>query len=580
MAEDAGRDASISFTFEGRKIECRAGVSVAAALADAGEFHLRSTSNGDQRGLFCGMGVCQECRVNVDGQHGIRACMTAAKSGSEVCRDGVPEVVKGRRIGDTQNGVAANSETLAEPDLLVIGGGAGGLTAASIAAEAGADVVLLDERASKGGQYYKQPANNDLMHATLAGDSQIDDGRQLIERAAKSGAKVINSAEVWGAFAPAEFGVVDASGRKIYRPRQTIVATGAFERGLPVPGWTLPGVITTGAAQGMLRNYGTVPAGRIVIAGNGPLNLQIAQELQRAGADVQMVAELADISAIQWIANGLKMALNVPKFTFDGIAYLRALKKAGVPVNFGVCLTGVSRTANGLEAHIGRIGEKSTEQVAVIEADVICVGYGFQPSNEILRCLGCTHDFDAMRGHLVTERKESCETSVRGVYAVGDCAGFSGAPAAMQDGVIAAHAVVNALGLRVSEAHELELRCAKRERPRHRAFQNALWTLFKARRFSSQLATANTQLCRCESVSLGDVEAAMDDGATSLAGIKRRTRLGMGPCQGRYCAPIAADLLADRTGKPVDEYSFFAPRPPLKPVRIADLVGGGERHSR
>lgn len=568
MAKKSTADDTISFVFEDREIQCRAGVSVAAALANAREFELRTAGNDAMRGIFCGMGVCQECRVCIDGEHGVLACMTSAKPGMQIQRNHLPKVV-----ATTETGNSRVHDEVVEPELLVIGGGAAGLTAASIVAEAGVDVVMIDERNARGGQFFKQPSNEHLLLESLSHDKQIAGGRQLVERTNRSGAKVVSGAQVWGAFAPAEFGVLDDSGSTIYRPRRTIVATGAYERGMPVPGWTLPGVMTTGAAQGMLRNYGTFPAGRIVIAGNGPLNLQIALELKRAGADVRLIAELADASALTWITSGLKMAFNVPKLTFDGARYLRSLKKAGVAVRFGECLAGVTKSQEGLEASIGPIRGEVIDAAEKFEADVVCVGYGFQPSNEILRCLGCRHRFDETRGHLVTERSEECETTVPGIFAVGDCAGFRGAPAALQDGVIAAVAVLRSLNYEVSADHEAELRRAMRERPRHRAFQSALWTLFGARRFSTQLATANTVICRCENVTLGDVEAAVKDGAASIGGIKQRTRLGMGPCQGRYCAAVTADFLAAQTGQSIDEFSYFAPRPPLKPVRIGDIVG-------
>ena len=568
MRRKSGREGAVSFTFDGRKIECDAGVSVAAALSNEGEFHLRTSGEDDQRGVFCGMGVCQECRVTIDGVHGLRACMTSVRPGMAVQRGGIPALSTSHAEYQIQERPAA-----VEPELLVIGGGAGGLTAAAIAAEAGVDVVLLDERPSKGGQYFKQPAKQDLLHESLLDDTQIVTGRKLLERVVRSGAKIVNSAEVWGAFSPGEFAVLDGNGSTIYRPKKTIVATGAYERGVPLPGWTLPGVMTTGALQGMLRNYATVPKGRIIIAGNGPLNLQIALELKRAGADVRLVAELAKPSALTWIGSAFKMAMAVPRIATDGIAYLRGLKKAQVPVRFGECLLGITATPDGLEASIGRVRGDVVEPIESIAADVVCMGYGFQPSNEILRCLGCSHQFDDWRGHLVAERDDECETTLPGVYAVGDCAGLSGAPAAMQDGILSAVAVVRSLGYSVSAKHDAEYQRALRARPRHRAFQTALWTLFRAHRFSTQLATGVTTVCRCEAVTLDDIEAAVKDGATSLGGVKQRTRLGMGPCQGRYCASNAAEFLADRMGEAVDEYSFFAPRPPLKPVRIMDVVG-------
>lgn len=564
--ESEGTDA-ISFDFEGRAIKCRAGVSVAAALTGAAEYELREYGDGDMRGVFCGMGVCQECRVNIDGRHGIRACMTSAVSGMQVSRGNRHDATRGGRTDD-----ADRRSLVVEPELLVIGGGAGGLLAASIAAEAGVDVVLIDERTASGGQYFKQPANESLLPASLSGDKQIIDGARLVDRALKSGARIVNGAQVWGAFAPAEFGVLDGDCATVYRPKRTIVATGAYQSGLPVPGWTLAGVMTTGAVQGMLRNYGVVPPGRIVIAGNGPLSLQIALELKDAGADVRLVAELADASPAAWVRHGLKMAYHVPRLALDGIGYLAKLRKARVPVRYGTVLAEIRKSQHGLAADIKSAGS-GTREPETIEADIICVGYGFQPRNEILRCLGCRHRFDEARGHLVTERNEECETTLPGVYAVGDCAGFNGAPAALQDGVTAAVAAVRSLDYRVSARHEKELRRAIRERPRHRAFQSALWSLFAAPRLSTQLATEDTLICRCENVTLGDIEAALRDRAGSMSGIKQHTRLGMGPCQGRNCAAVAADLLAERTGQPIGEFSFFAPRPPLKPIRIADIVG-------
>ena len=565
--EPAGTE-TVSFVFEGREIQCRAGMSVAAALAEAGEFELRAAADGDMRGIFCGMGVCRECRVNIDGEHGILACTTSVRPGMQVRRDRLPEVTGGNYShGDERQ------NTVVEPELLVIGGGAGGLIAASIAAEAGVDVVLLDETTVRGGQYFKQPAKENLLHASLSGDRQIIGGGQLVKRALHSGARIVSGAQVWGAFAPAEFGVLGDDGNTVYRPRRTIVATGAYQGVLHVPGWTLAGVMTTGAAQSMLRNYGTVPPGRIVIAGNGPLNLQIARELKDAGADVRLVAELADASLMAWIINGLRMAYRVPRLALDGIGFLRDLKKTNVPVRFGAGLAAIRKTKHGLEVDIEPISSGVNHELETIAADVVCVGYGFHPRNEILRCLGCRHSFDQARGHLVTEKTEECETTVPGVYAVGDCSQFSGAPAALQDGIIAAVAVLRSLDYDVSANHEAELRQAIRERPRHRAFQSALWTLFDAPRLNTQLATEDTFICRCERVTLGHVEAALSDGAVSMSAIKQRTRLGMGPCQGRYCAQFAAELLAERTGQAVDEFSFFAPRPPLKPVRIADIVG-------
>lgn len=562
---------TIGIFFEGREIKCRAGMSLAAALTAAGERVLRHAGPGDSRGLFCGMGVCQECRMQVDGSSGVRACMTPVADSMRVFR--MPERVVPHDY-PAENGGDDRPEA---PDLLVVGGGPGGLTAASVAAEAaagtGADVVLVDERTALGGQFFKQPASATDLPASLVGDRQFERGRVLIERARRAGVRILGGTEIWGAFAPGEFGVSDRRGSWIMRPKSTIVATGAFERGVPISGWTLPGVMTTGAAQTLLRSYGALAGSRVLVAGNGPLNLQVALEMQRAGADVAAVLESAHLPGSAALADAARLFLASPGLAFAGLRYLTGLFMAGVPVLQRRVLKSIEAVDGGLEATLVRVGAEDGPAERVLEVDAVCVGYGFQPNNEILRCLGCRHDHDASRGHLATVRNEHCETSVAAVFAIGDCCGLGGAPAALEEGVIAACAAVRSLGLKLPVEIARQRDNAVRKLRRHRRFQAALWRLFDAPRYQTELAAPDTPVCRCEKVPLGDLVAALEQGDSTVAMLKRRTRLGMGPCQGRYCAPVAASMVERHTGRPADEFSLFAPRVPIKPVRIGDIAG-------
>ena len=154
--------------------------------------------------------------------------------------------------------------------------------------------MLIDERARPGGQFFKQPGEAHRFAATIAADAQVAEGRARIDRAHRAGVEIVSGAEAWGAFAPLTIGVTTPAQSLLFRPRRLIVATGAYERGVPVPGWTLPGVMTTGAAQTLLKTDGVLPGRRVVVCGNGPLNLQVALELARAGAEVVAVAELAE----------------------------------------------------------------------------------------------------------------------------------------------------------------------------------------------------------------------------------------------------------------------------------------------
>ena len=543
-------------------------MSLAAALAAAGEYGLRSVDGDESRGVFCGIGVCQECVVEVAGRGRVRACMTAVEDSMVVQRSG--RLASVSAAADTAPGVPAPD--VIKPDVLIIGGGAAGLTAAASLAGSDVDVVVLDERSAAGGQYYKQPISPERLHRSLTDDEQIREGSALLERARDSGARILSRSEIWGAFAPQEFVAIVNGATMQIRPKRTIVAAGAYERGLPLPGWTLPGVMTSGAAQTMLKSNGEIPGHRVLICGNGPLNLQIAAELSRAGAEVVAVTELAP-SPFTRVAAAMGMFAGDPALSLRGLGSLHALRRGGIRVLFKHGLHSVERAGNGLKAWIGGLDGAKVRRDKDFDVDVVCTGFGFQPNNEILRSLECRHDFDRARGQLTPVRNDDCETSVSGVYAIGDCCGLGGAPAAREEGIIAAAAVLRSLSANVPAALAAEETRARNRLQKHRRFQRGLWRMFDAPRLQSELADDATVICRCESVRLADVRDAITAGDVSIGAIKRRTRLGMGACQGRYCAPVAANMLAAHTGQEINEYSFFAPRVPFKPTPISSIVG-------
>ncbi|MBT8078093.1 MAG: FAD-dependent oxidoreductase [Gammaproteobacteria bacterium] len=573
MTERLSAGRTVHFDFEGQPIECADGMTLAAALTAAGEYRVRNSDDGQGRGIFCGMGVCQECRLVVDGQSGVRACMTRATKSMRVERQSAQA-----RVSSAEKPSLADEDLPVEmPELLVIGSGPAGLSAAATAAEQGIDVLLLDERVKAGGQYFKQPYAPDGTAPSLVGDPQIAAGRALIERARRAGVTMRSGVAVWGAFAPREFAVFDGTGSKLYQPGRAIIAAGAYERGLPLPGWTLPGVMTTGAAQTLLRSYSVLPGKRVLVAGNGPLNMQVALELQRAGADLVAVLELAPRPGLSQFPAAVRMALNAPGITRQGWQILKDLRALNVPVIHGHGLVSIGKSDGGLQVLVGKVGDAGIAGDRSFDVDVVCMGYGFQPNNEILRSLGCAHTWDAARGSLVTTRDADCATSVSGIYAIGDCCGLGGAHAAREEGIIAATAVVRSLGGELSPDLVREEQRARRRLRRHRAFQAALWQLFGARQYMAELALPDTEVCRCENVSRAQIEGVLREGNVSLAALKRRTRLGMGPCQGRYCAPVAAAMIAGYNDATPDEFSLFAPRVPFKPVRVTDIVTPSSR---
>jgi NADPH-dependent 2,4-dienoyl-CoA reductase/sulfur reductase-like enzyme len=203
------------------------------------------------------------------------------------------------------------------------------------------------------------------------------------------------------------------------------------------------------------------------------------------------------------------------------------------------------------------------------EVDALCLGYGFEPANELLRGLGCDHDFDPVRRQLVTRRDANGLTSIGGLYALGDCAGLGGGRATLEEGMIVGAAAAGSLGKPIAE-----MSAPRQDLARHRRFQSALWRLYAFDGYHASLAQRETLICRCEEVSFGEIEDALAEELTMIGAVKRRTRVGMGRCQGRYCGPVLDTLMSARLGYTRDDYSGFAPRVPIRPVRIADLAGG------
>jgi NADPH-dependent 2,4-dienoyl-CoA reductase/sulfur reductase-like enzyme len=553
-----------TFDFEGASIEAWPGESLGAALLSADVVGLRTTPRGEPRGLYCGMGVCGECRVVVDGVSR-RACMTAAAAGQRVTR------APARATPAPAAPVPAHP--VRTPDLLVVGAGPAGLSAACVAAAAGLEVLVADERKQAGGQYFKQPAAG-LAVDPLVLDAQFGEGRALAHSAMAAGATLTFDATLWSA-ATEEDGslellfLLDGAILPV-RPRRLLLATGAYERPWPVPGWTLPGVMTTGAAQTLLRAYATAPGRRVLIAGNGPLNLQVACELRRAGVEVVALAEQAPPP--RRIGAALAMASTAPGLVRDGVMQLASLARARVPVHYNHVLANVEGEERARAATLVRLGADGAPVPGSerrYEVDAICLGYGFLPQGEAARALGCR--FVALPGGgMAAERSDDGRSSVANVFIAGDGGGLGGARVAMAQGAAAGGAIAADLNAPNQDAIMGESARALRDLARHRRFQRALWQLYAPVSPTSPPIAPEALLCRCESVPASAVETLVADGVADLGAVKRASRLGMGACQARYCGPLlAARLDPDGRADPPG----FAPRPPFKPVPISALAG-------
>jgi NADPH-dependent 2,4-dienoyl-CoA reductase/sulfur reductase-like enzyme len=460
------------------------------------------------------------------------------------------------------------------PDVLIVGAGPAGLSAARVAAASGLQVLVVDERSKAGGQFFKQPGAGFIVDESAI-DAQFAEGRQLYRSARTAGADFMMGTTVWGAFAPNAIAVASEGHTYMIKPRRLILATGAYERAVPVPGWTLPGVMTTGAAQTLLRAYQIAPGNRVIVAGNGPLNLQVAYELVRAGVEVVAIAETAAPPYVAAPGAILSMATSAPKLLLAGLAHVVGLRMRGVRIHYRHALVSVEGQARAERATLAAI-DSSGNAVAgtqkTYDVDAVCVNHGFLPQSELARSLGCAFRFDARNASFAAERGEDGRTNVDGVFIVGDAGGMRGARVAIAQGAVAGAAVAAELGASALPT-QAELTQYRKELRQHGRFQDSLWQVFGGPTLTTQLAGADTLICRCEEVDRAGVEDSLGLHAASFGMLKRATRVGMGRCQGRYCATSCAQLMATRFGTAPRAGEFFAPRGPFKPMPISCLAG-------
>jgi glycine/D-amino acid oxidase-like deaminating enzyme len=531
---------AVGITFDGSPISALPGETVAAALSAAGILAFRRTASGAPRGLFCGMGACFDCLVTIDGKANQRACLAKVAPGMVV------ESAPGAAPLAPEPAPAAG---ILETDVLVVGAGPAGLAAAIAAAEAGCAVLVLDERDAPGGQYLKPLATS---HTHAAPDRQFREAAALRDRARGAGVAFRQGATVWGAFGPGEIAALVEGRNLLIRPRRLILAPGAHERPVPIPGWTLPGVMTTGAMQTLARANRVSPGRRVVIAGNGPLNLQLACELVEGGVEVAAVIEAAPRPGFRDWRQAVTLAARSPDLAWDGVRYLAVLKRAGVKVIWGALPERI--TPEPLTLHAG--GQ-------AFVADCVALNLGFQPETGLARALGCAHRVtDSGLGRLETVTDEEGRTDVAGVFAIGDGAAIGGSRIALSRGRLAGLAAARELGRAAPAEPE-----TRRAVVAAIAFQDALWRLFRVPGFDAATLPNETIICRCEEVSAGDLRAARAAGAASLGALKKATRAGMGRCQGRFCGATVARLAGA-----VEADGWAAPRAPLKPVPAMALA--------
>lgn len=475
-------------------------------------------------------------------------------------------------------------------DIAVIGGGPAGMEAALTAASNGASVVLVDDATSLGGHYYKELPGHFKSIAKRQHQNRNRELRRREQALAESGAEVLLGTSVWGIFdenGSTLFGnssTVETSfelqldhapnGITSVKARSLILTPGVYDRPLPFPGWELPGVLTPGAVQMQIEKQGMLPGRRVLVAGSGPLQLVVAATLARHGADV--VAVLDTSSALEGFPEVLGVLGGLWSRLGEALGSLSILARHRIPLLFQHAVYRASGTLDsGVQSvTIGRVDEQGRPIPGTqreLRVDTICIAYGFIPSIAMTLHLGCEHSYDAELQAFLPKSDENLQTSVAGIFVAGDVTGAGGKPLADLQGQLAAISALEKLNKIATEQAIQERRRLARAIDREKRFAKWLWRRYRVRPGLLELVDDDTCLCRCESVRIGAFRECLKDGGQDLFGIKLRTRMGMGQCQGRYCVPNAALLIAAHKGKPVSQHDLPSIRPPIVPVRLKDI---------
>ncbi|MGW4930859.1 FAD-dependent oxidoreductase [Agromyces sp. NPDC004153] len=447
--------------------------------------------------------------------------------------------------------------------VVILGAGPAGLAAAQAALAHGADVTVLDEGERPGGQFWR--------HHDALTDPRMQHQWPRFERlrGALDRAEVHAQASVWhvqaddGLRVHALVGPADAAGRTALTvgADALVLATGAHDRALPVPGWTLPGVITAGAAQALAKRDGVAPGRRTVVAGAGPFLLPVAASIGLAGGTVAEVVEAVGVGAIArgWGRSPWRLAGAAGK-AGELAEYLGDLFRHRTPYRFGSAVTRIHGVGTVEGVTIQRVDADwrpipGTERV--VECDSVALGHGFTPRLEAAIQAGCVISPDRF-----VEVDERQATSVPDVFAAGEVTGIAGADAALAEGAVAGFLAAG------GELDDPRLRRIVDARRRMHAFAERLATHAIRPGWTAWLDD-DTIVCRCESVTRARIAEYAD---ASSRGMRLATRAGLGACQGRTCGRSVEALVAAS----VD----YDQRPVLSSIRIGELAGLHHTHDR
>jgi D-hydroxyproline dehydrogenase subunit alpha len=446
------------------------------------------------------------------------------------------------------------------PRLVVVGAGPAGLSAAMEAREHGSDVSVIEENSWTGGQYFRGRPDSTApgsprKFARHVGDMELILGSAVID--AVSGRLTIAQAA--------------------RRPRQVsydglVIATGAYDRPVAMPGWTLPGVITGGGAHTLAKAFHVKPGTRVIVSGAGPFLPQLASALAIAGSHVVVCEATGFATALQTLA-WLSRDRAVLR---QAIVELAALARARIRIKYRrivTAITGEDRVTGAVVQAVDRDWRPLPGTATSMGADAVCLAFGFVPNLDLPQLLGCGVRYDPRLCTYSVVTDSGMRTTQAGIYAAGEIAGIGGARLAAARGRLAGLTFAHDAGLVTEARYSGRLKTIANQVVRLNRIADRLNQAYRPGSGLWSLANESTLVCRCEEVTAREAELALEHNSRTPAALKAATRAGMGPCQGKMCTPFLTEWLRSRHGYSVPaDVRPWSVRPPIRPTRISDML--------
>ncbi|HEY0286045.1 MAG TPA: NAD(P)/FAD-dependent oxidoreductase [Pseudomonas sp.] len=451
-------------------------------------------------------------------------------------------------------------------DVVVIGAGAAGLSGAVELARLGLQVVLLDEQGSPGGQIYRGITLAPLSRRDMLGPDYAH-GNELTQALASSPVRYEKGASVWQVTRDHQVSYLRDGRLHTLNAKAVLLATGAMERPFPISGWTLPGVMSAGAAQILLKSAGLAPSEPVVLAGCGPLLYLLGWQYLRAGVPIKALVDTTRPEDYWRARRHLFAALRAWPYLRKGLELLRCLRSAGIAHYSGAEQLAVEG-AEAAQALTFTVSGKPQR----IATRCVLLHQGVVPNIQFSQSLRARHEWDVDQLCFSPVVDPWGELDVPGIYVAGDGAGIGGAQAAAVQGQLAALGIaaqLQAISVAQRDQQAEPLRAKLESNLRIRPFLDVLYQP----REENRIPADDVMVCRCEEVTAGDLRRFVALGCSGPNQAKSFGRCGMGPCQGRMCGLTVTEVIAKARGVSASQVGYYRIRPPIKPITLGELAG-------